>query len=156
MFLRSWSPSDVGSRKHVRTTEVSPPVKNNTDRMNQPVRKTFRIWWRSVWWVIPDMYRDHRHLIACQKQYRQNEPAGWIEVPTGVDVCVTADPRHIQWLQTSSLLTKKTQTEWTSWLGRCSYQGGGLCDGVFQTHVLTTDVSPPVKRNTDRMNQLVG
>ena len=41
------------------------------------------------------MCRDHRHLIGFQKQYRQNEPADWVEVPTGVDVRVTADPRHM-------------------------------------------------------------
>ena len=41
------------------------------------------------------MYRDHRHHTACQKQYRQNELAGWVEVPTGEDVHVTADPRHM-------------------------------------------------------------
>ena len=41
------------------------------------------------------MYKDHRHFIACQKQYRQNEPAGWEEVLTGVDVHVMADPRHM-------------------------------------------------------------
>ena len=42
-----------------------------------------------------NMCGDHRHLIGFQKQYRQNEPAGRVEVPTGVDVCVTADPRHM-------------------------------------------------------------
>ena len=41
------------------------------------------------------MCRDHRHLIGFQKQYRQNEPADWVEVPTGVDVRVKADPRHM-------------------------------------------------------------
>ena len=57
-----------------------------------------------------------RHLIGCQKQYRQNELAGGVEVPTWVD---------------------------------------GPGDGRSQTHVGTTDVFPPVKKNTDRMNQLV-
>ena len=42
-----------------------------------------------------NMCGDHRHVIGFQKQYRQNEPAGRVEVPTGVDVCVTADPRHM-------------------------------------------------------------
>ena len=32
------------------------------------------------------MCRDHRHLIASEKQYRQNEPAGQVEVPTRVEV----------------------------------------------------------------------
>ena len=34
--------------------------------------------------------------------------------------------------------------------------GGDLCDGGSQTQVGTTDVSPPVKNNTYRMNQLFG
>ena len=29
------------------------------------------------------------------KQYRQNELAGWVEVPTGVDVRMTEDPRQM-------------------------------------------------------------
>ena len=41
------------------------------------------------------MFRDHKHLIACQKQYRHNEPAGWVEVPPGVDIHVMPDPRHM-------------------------------------------------------------
>ena len=41
------------------------------------------------------MYTDHKHLIGCQKQYRQNELAGRVEVPTGVDGHVTPDPRHM-------------------------------------------------------------
>ena len=38
------------------------------------------------------MCRDHRHLTACQKQYRENEPAAWLDVPTRVEVCVTGIP----------------------------------------------------------------
>ena len=34
------------------------------------------------------MCRDHRHLTECQKQNRQNEPAGQIDVPTKVEVHV--------------------------------------------------------------------
>ena len=64
---------------------------------------------------IQDMCRDHRCLTACHKQYRQNVPAGQIDVPTWVEVCVMES----------------------------------------RTCVGTTDVSPPVKYNTDRMNQLV-
>ena len=64
---------------------------------------------------ISDMCRDHRCLTTCQKQHRQNEPAGQVDVSTRVEV-----------------------RDWGS-----------------QTHVLTTDVSQPVKNNTDRMNQLV-
>ena len=37
------------------------------------------------------MPRDHRHLIACQEQYRQNEPAGEEDITTGVEVCVMGD-----------------------------------------------------------------
>ena len=64
---------------------------------------------------ILDMCRDHTCLTTCQKQHRQNVPAGQIDVPTWVEVCV---------------------------------MGSRTCVG-------TTDVSPPVKNNTDRMNQLV-
>ena len=35
------------------------------------------------------MSRDHRRLTICQNQYRQNEPAGWLNIPTGVEVRVT-------------------------------------------------------------------
>ena len=63
------------------------------------------------------MCRDHRHLIASEKQYRQNEPAGQVDVPHRVEV-------HVM--------------------------------GGSETCVGTTDVSPPVKNKTDRMNQLVG
>ena len=96
MFLLGWRSVWWGSWTHVGTTDVSPPVKNTQHRQNEPAgQETFQLGWRSVQWGIPDMYRDHRHLIGCQKQYRQNELAGWVEVPTGVDVRVTADPRHM-------------------------------------------------------------
>ena len=42
-------------------------------------------------------------------------------------------------------LSETTQTEWTSWSGRHSYQGGGLCDGGSQ----------PVKKH-HRQNELAG
>ena len=42
-----------------------------------------------------DTCRDHRCLTACQKQYRQNESAGQVDVPTRVEGCVTGDPRHM-------------------------------------------------------------
>ena len=61
---------------HVETTNLSPPVKNNTDRMNQLVR-------------------DHRRLTECQKQNRQNEPAGQVDIPTRVEIRVTGDPGHV-------------------------------------------------------------
>ena len=37
---------------------------------------------------IPDMCRDHRWLTTCQKQHRQNEPAGQVDVSTRVEVRV--------------------------------------------------------------------
>ena len=40
------------------------------------------------------MYRDHKHFTACQKQYRQTEPAGQVDIPTNVEVCVMGDPGH--------------------------------------------------------------
>ena len=64
-----------------------------------------------------DTCRDHRCLTACQKQHRQYQPAGRVDMPTGID--------------------------------------RGPCDGGSQKLVGTTDVSPSVKNNTDRMNQLV-
>ena len=67
---------DGGSRTWLGTTDVSPPVKNNTDRMNQLFGLTFLMRWRSVWWVILDTCRDYRRLTTYQKQHRQNEPAG--------------------------------------------------------------------------------
>ena len=42
-----------------------------------------------------DMCRDHRHLTSWQKQHRQNEPAGLVDFPTGVEVLVIGDPRHM-------------------------------------------------------------
>ena len=42
-----------------------------------------------------DMCREHRCLTTCQKQHRQNEPAGKIDIPTWVEVCVMGDPRHV-------------------------------------------------------------
>ena len=39
-----------------------------------------------------DMCREHRCLTTCQKQYRQNELAGQIDIPTCVEVCVMGIP----------------------------------------------------------------
>ena len=33
------------------------------------------------------MCRDHRPLPACQKQHRQNEPAGQVDVQQGGGMC---------------------------------------------------------------------
>ena len=51
---------------------------------------------------IPDRCR-------CQKQHRQNEPAGQVDVPTRVEVHVTGDVSDTcPWIQSVS---KTTQTE---------------------------------------------
>ena len=42
----------------------------------------------------PDTWRDHRCLTACQKQHRQNKPAGQVDVPIGVEVHVMGDHGH--------------------------------------------------------------
>ena len=44
----------------VGTTDVSLPVKNNTDSMNQLVRYMFLPGWTSMSQGISDMCRDHR------------------------------------------------------------------------------------------------
>ena len=41
------------------------------------------------------MCRDHRHLMICQKQHRQNELAGQVDVPTRVKVRVMGDSGHV-------------------------------------------------------------
>ena len=58
-----------------------------------------------------DTCRDHRRLTACQKQHRQNEPAGQVDVPTRVEVHVMGDPGHMYGTQMSHRLSKTTQTE---------------------------------------------
>ena len=80
----------------------------------------------------PDTCRDHRCLTICQKQHRQNELAGQVDIPTRVEV-------HV--IGTTGTCQKQHRH---SWSGRHSYQGGSSCD-----------VSLPVKNNTDSMNQLV-
>ena len=37
---------------------------------------------------ISDTCRDHKLVTTCQKQHKQNEPAGQVDVPTRVEVCV--------------------------------------------------------------------
>ena len=49
---------------------------------------------------ILDMCRDHRCLIACEKQHRQNESAGQVDIPARVEVRVM-----------SHCLSKTTQRE---------------------------------------------
>ena len=37
------------------------------------------------------MSRDHRHPTACQKQHRQNEPVGLVDIATLAEVRVMMD-----------------------------------------------------------------
>ena len=57
------------------------------------------------------MCRDHRCLTACQKQHRQNEPAGQVDVSTRLKVRVMGDPGQMYRPQMSYHLSKTTQTE---------------------------------------------
>ena len=57
------------------------------------------------------MCTDHRCLTACQKQHRQNEPAGRVDVSTGVKVRVMGDPGQMYRPQMSYHLSKTTQRE---------------------------------------------
>ena len=41
------------------------------------------------------LVRDHRRLTECQKQKRQNEPSGQVDIPTRVEIRVTGDPGHV-------------------------------------------------------------
>ena len=41
------------------------------------------------------MSRDHRHPTACEKQHRQNEPVGLVDIATGAEVRVTVDPGNV-------------------------------------------------------------
>ena len=50
------------------------------------------------------MCRDHRCLATCQKQHRQNESAGRVDLSTRVEVHVTGDPRHVYGPQMSHRL----------------------------------------------------
>ena len=83
------------SQTHVGTTDISPLVKNNTDKMNQLVRYMFLPVVEIRVMGIPDTSRDQRRLTICQKQYRQNEPAGQVDIPTWVEVLVMGDPGHM-------------------------------------------------------------
>ena len=62
-------------------------------------------------WGILDTCRDHKFVTTCQKQHRQNEPAGQVDVPTRVEACVRGNPGHVLGPQTSPCLSKTTQTE---------------------------------------------
>ena len=50
---------------------------------------------------------DHRRLTTCQKQHRQNKPAGQLDFSTRVKVRVTGDPKHVYGPKTSHRLSCK-------------------------------------------------
>ena len=50
---------------------------------------------------ILDTCRDQKFVTTSQKQHRQNEPAGQVDVPTRVEVCVRGYPGHVKGPQTS-------------------------------------------------------
>ena len=50
---------------------------------------------RSMSWGILDTCRDHKFVTICQKQHRQNELAGQVDISTRVEVRVMGDPRHV-------------------------------------------------------------
>ena len=58
-----------------------------------------------------DTCRDQRCLTACQKQYKQNESAGQVDVPTGMEFHVMGDPRYMYRPHTSHHLSIIIQTE---------------------------------------------
>ena len=55
---------------------------------------------------ISDTCRDHRCLTTCQKQHRQNEPAGQVDVTTRVEVSVMRDPGNVLGPQMAHHLSK--------------------------------------------------
>ena len=55
---------------------------------------------------ISDTCRDHRCLTTSQKQHRQNEPAGQVDVSTRVEVSVMRDPGHVLGPKMSHRLSK--------------------------------------------------
>ena len=57
------------------------------------------------------MCRDHRCLMICEKQHSETEPAGQVDIPTRVEVCITGDPGHVYGPQMSNCLPKTTQIE---------------------------------------------
>ena len=57
------------------------------------------------------MCRDQRCLTTSQKQHRQNEPAGQVDVSTRLEVHVMGVPGHVKEPQMSYCLSKITQTE---------------------------------------------
>ena len=45
--------------------------------------------------VDPGHVEGPQTSAACQKQHRQNEPAGWVDIATGAEVSVVVDPGHL-------------------------------------------------------------
>ena len=93
---------------------------------------------------IPDTCTDYRCLTTCQKQHRQNDPAGQVDIPTRVEVHVMGDldmcrdhrcltvknqnrqnepagqvdiPTRVEVCVMSHSLSKTTQTGWRSMMG---------------------------------------
>ena len=54
------------------------------------------------------MCRDQRCLTICEKQHRQNDPAGQVDVTTRVEVSVMRDPRHVLGPQMYHCLSKNS------------------------------------------------
>ena len=97
------------------------------------------------------MCRDHRCLTTCQKQHRLNEQAGWVDIATGLEIRMTDTCRDHRCLTSCQKQYRQNvpagQIDVPTWV-EVHVMGS-------RSRVLTTDVSPPVKNNTDRMNQLV-
>ena len=47
--------------------------------------------------------------MICQKQHRQKEPAGQVDIPTRVEIHVMGDPGHVQGPQMSYCLSKQNR-----------------------------------------------
>ena len=61
------------------------------------------------------MCRDHRCLSTCNKQQRQNEPAGKEDIPTGMEICVMGLLDMCRNMDNTAC--QKQHTERTSFLG---------------------------------------
>ena len=101
------------------------------------------------------MYRDHRCLTECQKQNRQDEPAGQVDVTTRVEVSVTRSRTCVGTTDVSLPVKKQHRQNELAGQEDIPTRVEVLCDTGFQTHVGTTDISWSVKNNIDRRNQLV-
>ena len=88
------------------TTDISPPVINNTDRMNKMVSKKFLPGWSPC---DGGSQTDVGTTDISQsvKNNRQNEPAGQVDVISRVEVHVTGDLKHVKGTQMSHDLSKQ-------------------------------------------------